>query len=146
MMPAATIPATPVVPLRSPFLVIFVGWLIPGAGHFLLGRRGRAALIFASVVLAFTLGVLMRGPLFQPPFLQSNASAADVLSRLIQWGGFIGDLCAGLPYLLASWLGYAPPDVAGHVPDYGSKFIVAAGLLNILAIVDAYEITTRQKD
>jgi hypothetical protein len=55
-------------------------------------------------------------------------------------------LAVGIPYLLASWFGYAPPDVAGHVADYGSKFIVAAGLLNILAMVDAYEITTRQKD
>ena len=44
------------------------------------------------------------------------------------------------------WLGYFPPDFAGHNPDYGSKLIVAAGLLNILAMVDAYEINSRQKD
>ncbi len=76
----------------------------------------------------------------------SQVSPGDVLSRLIQYGGFIGDLAAGLPYLLARWLGYFPPDVAGHNPDYGSKLIVAAGLLNILAMVDAYEINSRQKD
>jgi len=139
-MPATTVTTTASTPLRSPYLVVFAGWIIPGAGHFLLGRRGRGALIFGSVLLSFVIGILMRGPLFQP------SGGGDVLSRLIQYGGFIGDLAAGLPYLLASWLGYAPPDGAGHVSDYGSKFIVAAGLLNILALVDAYEICTLQKD
>jgi hypothetical protein len=75
-----------------------------------------------------------------------TSSTGDMLSRLIQYGGFLGDVATGLPYFIATWSGYAAPDVAGHVPDYGSKFIVAAGLLNILAIVDAYEIATRQKD
>ena len=139
-MPATTVTASAPAPLRSPFLVILAGWLVPGAGHFLLGKRGRGLLVFASVLVAFAIGVMMRGPLFQP------SGGADVLSRLIQYGGFLGDLAAGIPYLLTSWLGYAPPDVAGHVADYGSKFIVAAGLLNILAIVDAYEINAQQKD
>ncbi len=127
-------------PLKSPYLVVLAAWLIPGAGHYLLGRRLRGLLLLASSLLAFVAGVLMRGPLFQP------SGGADVLSRLIQYGGFLGDLAVGLPYLIASWLGYAPPDSASHVADYGSKLIVAAGLLNILAMVDAYEITTRQKD
>lgn len=139
-MPAITVPATSSEPVRSPYLVLLAAWLIPGAGHLLLGKRGRAALIFASVLVPFLVGVSMRGPFFHP------SGGADVLSRLIQYGGFIGNLAAGLPYLLTSWAGYAPPDVAGHVADYGSKFIVGAGLLNILAMVDAYEICTRQKD
>ncbi len=82
----------------------------------------------------------MRGPMFQP------GGNGDVLSKLIQFGGFLGDLASGLFYFLAVWLGYAAPDQAGHTPDYGSKFLVAAGLLNILAVVDAYEIATHEKD
>ena len=70
----------------------------------------------------------------------------DLLSTLIQYGGFIGDLSSGILYLLTVWLGYNAPDVAAFSPDYGQKFLVAAGLLNILAIVDAYEIATGQKD
>jgi len=127
-------------PLRSPLLIGVISWLIPGAGHLLLGRRGRAAIIFAAVLVAFAAGVLMRGPLFQP------GSTGDILSRLIQYGGFLGDLASGLFYIVAAGLGYGPADVAGHNADYGSKFIVAAGLLNILAMVDAYEIATRQKE
>ena len=58
-------------------------------------------------LVTFAIGLMLRGPLFQP------GGPGDVLSRLIQYGGFIGDLAAGLPYLLARWLGYFPPDVAG---------------------------------
>jgi hypothetical protein len=82
----------------------------------------------------------MRGPFFEP------SSAGDLLSRLIQYGGFLGDLANGLFYFVSSWMGYGPPPTAGHNADYGSKFLVCAGLLNILAMVDAYEIATRQKD
>jgi hypothetical protein len=124
---------------RSPYVTVALAWLIPGSGHFLMGRRGRAAIIFATVCLTFALGLLMRGPLFHP-------GGTDLLSRLIQLGGFIGDLASGLLYFVAVWLGYSQPDIAGHTPDYGSKFLVAAGLFNILAMVDAYEIATKQKE
>jgi hypothetical protein len=128
------------VPARSPLLVTVAAWLLPGSGHLLLGRRGRAIVVFASVLLPFLLGLLMRGPLFPPH------TAADPLTTVIQLGGFVGDLANGLLYLLTVWLGYSQADVAGHVHDYGSKLIVAAGLLNILAIVDAWEIATGKKD
>ena len=132
--------ASSAVPTRSPLLVIVLAWLVPGSGHLLLGRRGRGALIFLTVLISFGIGLLMRGPMFQP------GSTGDILSRAIQYGGFLGDVAAGLLYFLTVWLGYTAPDQAGHMADYGSKFLVAAGLLNILAIVDAYEIATQQKD
>jgi hypothetical protein len=139
-MAIASSQETPVpVPARSPILVAVLAWLIPGGGHFILGRRGRAAIVFAAVVLTFTIGLLMRGPMFQP-------KTGDVLTTAIQVGGFLGDLASGLLYLLSVWLGYSQPDAAGHVHDYGSKLIVAAGLLNILAIVDAWETVTGKKD
>ena len=140
-MPASAASAAPIAPLRSPVVLIPIAWLIPGAGHFLLGRKGRGAIVFVTVLVTFLIGVAMRGPLYH-----TGADGGDVLSRLIQFGGWIGDMAAGIFYFAATFLGYAPPDVAGYSPDYGSKFIVAAGLLNILAIVDAYEICTRQKD
>ena len=146
-------------PVRSPLLTILASWLVPGAGHFLLGRRGRAAIIFGTVLVTFLVGILMRGSMFVPggngwelngagtlTATTQVSGSGDVLSKLIQYGGFIGDAATGLLYLLASFLGYAVPDQAGHAADYGSKFLVAAGILNILAIVDAYEIATRQKD
>ena len=138
-MPAASVPVATPAPLRSPFLIVGLGWLTPAGAIWCL-LMGRAAIVFFTVLITFAAGLMLRGPLFQP------GGPGDVLSRLIQYGGFIGDLAAGLPYLVVRWLGYFPPDLAGHNPDYGSKLIVAAGLLNILAMVDAYEINSRQKD
>ena len=139
-MPAVSVDKPAAAPVRSPFLVVLAAWLVPGAGHFILGRKGRAAVVFATVLVTFLVGAMMRGPMFQP------SGSGDLLSRLIQTAGFVGDLASGLLYFAATLLGYGPPDQATHLADYGSKFLVAAGLLNVLAIVDAYEITTRQKD
>ncbi len=126
-------------PARGWYGVIFLAWLVPGAGHFLLKRPGRGALLLASVAIMFLLGLMMRGTMFQP-------QTGDVLTIIIYCGGFLGDLASGLFYLLTVWLGYSQPDMAGHVHDYGTKFLVAAGLLNVLAMVDAYEIATGEKD
>ena len=118
---------------------VALGWLVPGGGHFLLKRTGRGLLLLTSVTLMFLCGLMMRGAMFQ---LQSG----DLLTTLINTGGFIGNLCSGILYLLTVWLGYNQPDVAGAVHDYGTKFLVTAGLLNVLAMVDAFEIAAGRKD
>ena len=127
--PAQTVPLAP---------VLAIAWLIPGGGHFLLNRKSRAALLFGCVVISFVAGLMMRGYLFSP-------QTGDLFTVLIYVGGFIGNLAAGVPYLATKGLGYAQPDMAGHVHDYGTKLLVAAGLMNILAIVDAYEIARGKK-
>ena len=119
--------------------VVLLAWLVPGGGHFLLKRPARGAILGGSVALVFLLGLMMRGTLFQP-------EGGDLLTMVIYYGGFIGDLLAGILYVLTVRLGYSQPDMPGHVHDYGTKFLVAAGLLNLLAIVDAYEIATGRKD
>src|SRR5947209_5101844 len=108
-MPTAATEAVAPQPIRSPLLTVLLAWLIPGAGHLLLGRRGRGAILFAAVLIPFAIGLAMHGPLFQI----DNANG-DVLSRLIQYGGFIGDLAAGAVYFVAVAMGYAAPDAAGH--------------------------------
>jgi hypothetical protein len=117
---------------------VLAAWVIPGAGHFLLKRYGRAGLLALSVLVMFLFGLMMRGQFLKP-------RGGDVLNILIYYGGFFCNLMTGLPYLLASWLGYSQPDVAGAVYDYGTKFLVTAGLLNVLAMVDAYEIASGKK-
>ena len=116
-----------------------MGWLIPGGGHFLLKRYGRASLLLVAVTSMFLLGLMMRGAMFQP-------QSGDPLTTLINYGGFVGDLASGVLYLLTVWLGYSQPDVAGAVHDYGTKFLVTAGLLNVLAMVDAFEIAAGRKE
>jgi len=119
--------------------VVALAWLIPGGGHFLLKRPGRGAILAVCVAAMFLLGLMMRGAMFQ-------WQTGDLLTTVIYCGGFIGDLMSGVLFLLARAFGYDQPDMAGHVHDYGTKFLVAAGLLNILAMVDAYEIATGKKE
>ena len=119
---------------------VIAGWIVPGAGHFLLKKTGRGMLLFASIALMFVFGLFMRGMMFKPE------QGADYLTSLINYGGFVANMAAGAMYLLSSMFGYNQPDLPGSVHDYGTKFLVTAGLLNILAMVDAYEIATGKKD
>ncbi len=129
----------PMPPIGAWAPAVALGWLIPGGGHFLLKRPGRGALLLASVSSMFLCGIMMQGAMFQP-------QSGDMLTTLINTGGFIGDMCSGILYLMSSWFGYNQADLAGHVHDYGTKFLVTAGLLNVLAMVDAFEIATGRKE
>lgn len=129
----------PAAPVKQWIGPVALAWIIPGGGHFLQNRPIRGAILAISVVLMYALGLLMRGNLFQP-------QSGDLLTTIIYTGGFLGNVAAGLPYLLSVWFGYAQPDVAGLVHDYGTKFLVGAGLLNVLAMVDAFEIAVGKKD
>lgn len=133
----ATNPAS--VPIGQWLPAVALAWIIPGGGHLLLKRTGRAALVMASVTLMFLFGLFMRGAMFTP-------QSGDLLTILINYGGFLGDMASGILYLTATWLGYNQPDMPGQVYDYGAKFLVSAGLLNVLAMVDAYEIAAGKKD
>jgi hypothetical protein len=132
----AKLPAPPLSVWAPPVLL---GWLVPGGGHLLLRRTGRGLLLLVSITLMFLFGLMMRGNFFQP-------QTGDLLTTLINTGGFVGDLCAGLLYMLSVAFGYNQPDMAGAVHDYGTKFLVTAGLLNVLAMVDAYDIAAGRKN
>jgi TM2 domain-containing membrane protein YozV len=129
----------PAVPLGAWAPAVALGWLIPGGGHLLLKRTGRGLLLLVTITAMFLCGLMMRGAMFQP-------QSGDLLTTLINTGGFVGDVCSGILYLLAVWLGYNQPDTAGAVHDYGTKFLVTAGLLNLLAMVDAFEIAAGRKE
>jgi hypothetical protein len=139
MAETQVVTSEPLPPAGKWLPALVLAWLVPGGGHLLLRRPGRGALLFGTVALTFLLGLMMRGAMFQP-------QTADVLTTVIYCGGFLGDLCSGVFYMLAVGLGYNQPDIAGHVHDYGTKFLVAAGLLNLLAMVDAFEIATGRKE
>jgi hypothetical protein len=129
----------PLPPVAEWAPALALSWLVPGGGHLLLKRTGRGLLLMAAITIMFVCGLMMRGAMFQP-------ASGDLLTTLINTGGFIGDLASGVLYLLSQWLGYNQPDMAGAVHDYGTKFLVTAGLLNILAMVDAFDIAVRRKD
>lgn len=129
----------PSAPLSVWAPAVALGWLIPGGGHLLLRKTGRGVILLFSITAMFICGLLMGGAMFHP-------QSGDLLTTIINTGGFLGDLCSGILYMLTAWLGYNQPDMAGAVHDYGTKFLVTAGLLNVLAMVDAFEIAAGRKD
>jgi hypothetical protein len=130
-------PPVPPVSVWAP--AVALSWLVPGGGHLLLKKTGRGLLLMGAITSMFVCGLMMGGTMFQP-------ETGDLLTSLINVGGFIGDLASGILYLLSQCLGYNTPDAAGAGHDYGTKFLVTAGLLNILAMVDTFEIAARRKD
>ena len=132
-------PKQPMPPISAWGPAVVLGWLIPGAGHLLLKKTGRGVLLLLAVTGMFLCGLMMRGAMFHP-------QSGDLLTTLINTGGFVGDICSGALYLLSVALNYNQPDMAGAVHDYGTKFLVTAGLLNLLAMVDVFEIAAGRKD
>ena len=115
------------------FLPLIAGWLVPGAGHFLLRKWGRGTLLAISIVCMFALGLAMQGRIY--------ANAHDILEML----GLLGDLGSGLLYLVSRAMGLGADSVQLTVADWGTRFIVVAGLLNIIAAVDAHNLRTGRK-
>ncbi len=132
-------PKEPMPPVGVWGPAVALAWFVPGGGHFLLKRYGRAGLLLFAVIVMFLFGLMMRGEFLKP-------QGGDLLTILIYYGGFLCNVATGIPYLVATWFGYSQPDVAGAVHDYGTKFLVTAGLLNVLAMVDAYEIAIGKKN
>jgi TM2 domain-containing membrane protein YozV len=119
---------------RLGYMALIAGWLIPGAGHLMLKRWGRGVLILASISSMFVLGILMGARLYAP-------NTADLLDML----GFLGDLGAGMLYLIGHGLGLGQAPVQVVTADYGAKFVVVAGLLNLISAVDAHSIAVGRK-
>jgi hypothetical protein len=118
----------------SPTMALIAGWLVPGAGHLLLGKWIRAALLMGSILGMFAFGVALQGKIYTP-------NTGEPLEML----GFAGDLGSGLLYLLARVLGWGQAPVLTAVADYGKMFIVVAGMLNIVTAVDAHSLASGRK-
>jgi hypothetical protein len=117
-----------------PIVAPAIGWLIPGAGHLVQKRWGRGALLMLSVVVLFVLGLWMEGKLYSP-------NTGDILDIL----GFVGDIGAGGLYIVSKTLDAGAGNIARATADYGTKYLIVAGLLNVISAVDAYHIAIGKK-
>jgi len=129
-------------PARA-WLMGIAGWLIPGLGHLLQGRWGRALLLGGAVWICFISGFLMGGHLF----IYSGSEPGS--SSLLQIPPMIGNLGTGLLYII-SWLtglGFSHEQQQAALPtfEYGWTFLLIAGLLNYLCMLDAFDIAAGRK-
>src|SRR5215471_20797886 len=111
-----------------------IGWLIPGAGHMIQKRWIRGLLLFVSIVTLFVLGLAMQGRIYK-------ANGGDILDIL----GFVGNVGAGVFYIVTLAQDWGQGAIAFATADYGTKFMIVAGLLNFIAVADAYHIAIGKK-
>ena len=92
-------------------------------------------MLLVSIGTLFLVGVTMQGRLFQL-----------VPGNFVEMMGFLSDCAAGLLFLVTRSTGYNPGELPSPASDFGTKFILVAGLLNVLCILDAYDIAVGKKD
>jgi hypothetical protein len=125
------------------WLIGIAAWLVPGLGHLLQGRWVRAILLGGSVWACFLSGFWMGGHLFSVSANEQGASA------LLQLPPMIANLGTGLLYIACWFFGAGLSDDALHAAratyEYGNTFLLIAGLLNYLAMLDAFDIAAGRK-
>jgi len=110
------------------------GFLVPGLGHAVLRKWDRALVFLAAICGMFVLGIQLQGRLFNPDF-------SDLFSIL----KFVAEAGTGLLYWL-SWLrGLGTGDPAAYSYGFGNVFLYTSGLLNMLVVVDVFDIAMGRK-
>ena len=110
------------------YLICAAAWFLPGAGHLWLGWRQKGIVFLVTLTLMFTFGLWLEGRLF--PF--------EVSQPLVALAA-VADIGVGLPYLIAKAMGVGAGRVVAITYEYGNTFVIAAGLLNMLVVLDAFE-------
>lgn len=113
-----------------------LAYLIPGAGHLYLGRRARAIAFFVIVVLMFCIGLAVDGDLY------TLGHTGGSLLRLLAAFGSMG---SGVMYFVGVAMG-AQGDVTSITYEHGTAFTITAGLMNLLLMLDAYDISEGRKE
>ena len=129
--------ATAVSPAQSTsttYLICAVAWAIPGAGHLWLGRRQKGLTFLITLLLMFGFGLWLEGRLF--PFEWSQP--------LVALAAF-ADLGMGIPFLIARGMGAGAGRVIAITYEYGNAFLIVAGLMNMLVVLDAFDIAQGRK-
>ena len=116
-------------------ILIVLGWLVPGLGHFLLGRRARAAVFAAVILVGFCIGLALEGELSLP-------RAGDPLSYLAT----LACLGNGALFFIAKYFGLGQGVVTAVSFEYGNTFLLTAGMMNLLLLLDIHDIAVGRKE
>lgn len=115
-------------------ILCFVAWVVPGAGHLWLRRTQKGLVLLVALWLMFGLGLALQGRIF--PF---------VVGEPLVGLAAIADLGIGGMYFAAKALGLGGGTVVATTYEYGNTFLIVAGLLNFLVVLDAYDIALGRK-
>lgn len=115
-------------------LVCLLGWAVPGAAHVWLGRRQKGAVFLVVLSLMFAIGLMLEGRIFPFDFSEPLVALAA-----------LADLGLGVPWILSRMMGAGSGLVTATTYEYGNTFLIVAGLLNFLVILDAFDIAMGRK-
>ena len=118
----------------SPYVICAAAWAVPGAGHLWLGRRQKGLVFLVTLTTMFAVGLWLEGRIFPFEFSQPLVALAA-----------FADLGIGLPYFVAKLLGHGSGRVVAITYEYGNAFGIVAGLLNMLVVLDAFDIAEGRK-
>lgn len=121
-------------PANTTYLICAVAWAVPGAGHLWLGRRQKGLTFLIALPLMFAFGLWLEGRLF--PF--------EITQPLVALAAF-ADVGIGLPYFVAKAMGLGAGRVIAATYEYGNAFLIVAGLLNMLVVLDAFDVAQGRK-
>ncbi len=115
-------------------LLCLAAWVVPGAGHLWMGRRQKGVVFLLALTSMFAIGLLLHGRIF--PF--------EVSEPLVALAA-VANVLAGGPWLVARMLEVGGGVVTASTYEAGNCFLIVAGLLNFLVILDAFDIGMGRK-
>lgn len=116
------------------YLICVAAWVVPGAGHLWLGRTQKGLTFLVALPLMFAIGLWLEGRLF--PFELGQPLVALAA---------IADIGIGVPYLVAQAMGVGAGRVIAQSFEYGNAYLIVAGLLNMLVVLDAFDVAEGHK-
>lgn len=115
-------------------VTVLAAWLVPGAGHLMLGRARRGVIFLIIVLSSVAVGAMLDGNLYR---ILPN-QPLTILATL-------GSMGMGSPYFILRFIfGYQGNVVAAGY-EYGTAFLLTAGLMNLLLILDVWDIARGRK-
>jgi hypothetical protein len=121
-------------PASTTYLICAAAWAIPGAGHLWLRRPRKGFVFLIAIPLMFAFGLWLEGRLF--PF--------ELAQPLVALAAF-ADIGNGIPYVLAKAMALGQGRVVAATYEYGNAFLIVSGLLNMLVVLDAFDVAQGRK-
>jgi hypothetical protein len=121
-------------PASTTYLVCAAAWAVPGAGHLWLRRTQKGLVFLIAIPLMFACGLWLEGRLF--PF--------ELTQPLVALAAF-ADIGNGIPYFVAKAIGRGEGRVIAVTYEYGNAFLIVSGLLNMLVVLDAFDVAQGRK-
>lgn len=116
------------------YLICIAAWALPGLGHLVLGRVQKGIVFLVALALMFACGLWLDGRLFPFEFSQPLVLLAA-----------LADLGMGLPFIVARTLHAGAGRVVAVTYEYANAYLIVAGLLNMLVVLDAFDVAQGRK-